>query len=50
MKTLILDDFDRRDIDAINEMLIEALQTLGYEPASFDWAITVNFEETENQS
>jgi hypothetical protein len=50
-KTVIIDEstggVSRRDIEYINDIVIEALRDMDIEPASFGWHIEVYYYEGE---
>jgi hypothetical protein len=50
-KTVLIGDneLSRQDLNAINEMVHDALRDMGVEPASFAWSIEVEYTEEEEQ-
>ena len=39
----------QRDVDAISEIVHDALRDMGIEPASFSWCIEVEYTEEEEE-
>jgi hypothetical protein len=48
-KTILIgdDELSRQDLNAISEMVHDALRDMGIEPASFAWHIEVEYTEGE---
>ncbi len=49
IKTVLIgdDQLSRRDLDAISEIVHDALRDIGVDPASFAWHIEVDYTETQ---
>lgn len=49
MKTVLIGDneLSRQDLNAISEIVHDALRDMGIEPASFAWHIEVEYTEQE---
>jgi hypothetical protein len=51
MKTALIGDneLSRKDLEAVSEMVHDALRDMGINPASFAWHIEVEYTEEENE-
>lgn len=52
MKTITLGgaELNGRDLDAISEMVAEALQNRGLDVTSFSWSIEVDYQEVNDET